>query len=153
MKIRFLSIAFFISCLAVSATAQTSTDLQAKYGQAFESFFVRPNILMTVQYTIDGQILEAVIEPNHMQKKGDNKSLGVLSNSEMLPETATEIIEEIAPLSKRGQRRNELFLSSSYCGSVSMEIYESVEIYLYYACSTIYKGNRVISAAMVRWKK
>ncbi len=152
MKLKILTIALFVLFSATSITAQTSADLQTKYGKSLEAYEVRPNVLMTVEYTKNGEILEAVIETRHTHKKSENNSYSVTAVSVLSPILVAEIIEEIAPASERGRRLNQITFYSS-CNSIATEKYENVEILWSYKCGEVVKGSSELYAVQVRWRK
>ncbi len=83
MKHKLSKITLFILCAVLSAVAQTSADLKTKFGKTLEAFEVRPNVLMTVEYATNGQILEIIIEPRHTERTEKNKNYNVLAFSSL----------------------------------------------------------------------
>jgi len=152
MKLKFFPVALFGLFAVLSATAQTSSDLQAKYGKPLEAYEVRPNILLAVEYTTDGQILEAVIEPRHTEKQPENNSYSVTAFSSLSSEVVAEILDELIPSVERGKRLSQSSFNSS-CNSIARELYQNVEINRAYKCSEIVKGSSALYAVRVRWRK
>jgi hypothetical protein len=151
MKLQISKIVFFILFAAISAMAQTSADLQDKYGKPLEAYEVRPNVLLTVEYAKDRQVLEIIIEPRHTKRTGEGRGYSVTGISTLSSKVVDEIVEEIFPLNNRGQLLNSMVIGSG-CSQLSSEIYGNVQINRVYTCSETEGEDRLL-AVRVRWKK
>jgi hypothetical protein len=82
---------------AVVATAQTGSDLAARYGKPdAEQFVVHPGITLMARYAEDRAACEILIEPEHsMQGPDDNEP-------SMEPDIVSTTIDELIPKSQRG---------------------------------------------------
>ena len=58
---KLLGLALTLAFLAISASAQTANDLNAKYGTAHDSYEIRPGIFVTVKFAPDGRACEMTI--------------------------------------------------------------------------------------------
>ena len=85
-----------ITMMTITVLAQSASELRTKYGPPMDAYEVRPNILVTVQYTKDGEVDEYVIESRHNSRKGSS------AESLISPKTAREVIDELAPVAQRG---------------------------------------------------
>ena len=107
--------------LALLFAPQTSTELHFRYGEPdIERFVVRPGIGLTVEYGSDGQACQMVIERQRMliekeQPKG------------MSPDIVSGILDEVAPLSVRGNEVGRA-MESMGCSEGQIEEYENVWI-------------------------
>jgi len=89
---------------AIIATAQTPSDLAARYGDPdAERFVVRPGITMMASYAEDRTVCEMVIEPKHPIHRTDDKE------QSMATPTVSEIIDELIPKSERGILLDRIF--------------------------------------------
>src|SRR5579864_4313721 len=79
--------------------SQTSPQIAAKY-PAITGYMVRPDVLMTLRYTTDGEVCEASLERRHNTGK-------VVELDEFLPTgLVLQLLDEIVPPAKRGQRQD-----------------------------------------------
>jgi hypothetical protein len=82
---------------ALLANPESSRELHSRYGEPdIERFEVRPGIGLTVEYGSDGQACQMVIERQRRLIEKEQPSKG------MSPDMVSGIIEEVAPLSVRG---------------------------------------------------
>jgi hypothetical protein len=87
----------FLFTSGVVATAQTASDLAARYGNPdAEQFVVRPGITLTARYAADRTACEILIEPEHSSQRPDDKELP------MEPGIVSTVIDELIPESERG---------------------------------------------------
>lgn len=116
-------LAIFIILLCMnSAIAQTSLDLQKKYGRPVMSYVVSEHILMTPEYTSEGQVCMMRLHPRHYASNVNRVSAN-------LPfQELTRVLNELAPLRTRGAKR-EPFNSGATGGGVEWMTYayENVE--------------------------
>ena len=67
-----LTLLFFL--FAIIATAQTPSDLAARYGDPdAEQFVVRPGIMVMARYAEDRTACEMLIEPKHSIQRPDDR--------------------------------------------------------------------------------
>ncbi len=81
---------------AGTIVAQSSADLQSKYGSPQDAFVVRPGLLMTAKYAADGRVFEMYLI--QARTPGSNISL----RTPLTPETVPALIDELVPESERG---------------------------------------------------
>jgi len=85
-----------------SAIAQTPLDLQKKYGKPIVSYVVSEHILMTPEYSTDGQVCMMRLHPRHYASNINYVSAN-------LPfQELTRVLNELVPLRTRGEKRNRL---------------------------------------------
>jgi len=111
------------TCLILAAAsgvlAPSSQELHNRYGEPYlESFLARPGIGLTVEYGSDHSACGGLIEPAHPLFHPE-ESLPLMS-----PDTVTEILEEVVPVSHR--RRNVRRASRSRTPGTSAENPNSV---------------------------
>jgi hypothetical protein len=97
---RKIALAFAIILLCVSsAIAQTPLDLQQKYRQPVMSYIVSEHILMTPEYTTDGQVCMMRLHPRHYASNVNYVSAN-------LPfQELTRVLNELVPLRTRGAKK------------------------------------------------
>ena len=124
-------------------TAQTANEMRQKYGSPDDKgrYLVRAEIGMSVLFAKDGQACKVLIKPLHQMAQDEFWSEGL--DSEM----ASQIIDEIVPISVRGRRGREI----SFSGRVTVTDYENVMIRrTMVSKSDSSKGER---EAEIVWKK
>ena len=82
----------------LTAAAQTSADLEKKYGPPATFYEVRPGVLLAAKYSEDGQACEMVVE---RRRKADS---GVTPESTLTDELVKELIDELVPAPGEGRR-------------------------------------------------
>lgn len=104
---------------AISAYAQTSVELREKYGEPkvirlkngrpeVEQYIVRPNIALKVTYTKSGQVCEMLIAPVTSTPSGGVSRTTYAPDGDLMPtDVAISIINEVAPVEKRGNKISE----------------------------------------------
>jgi hypothetical protein len=114
-----LALAFFAVCSAATVTtAQTASELRAKYGEpqmsqvannhsVVERYLVRPNILMTIRYTKHGLPCEAVIEPVPDSTPREGRVAHAAEGDYMATAEVIKLINELVPIEKRGKKTGE----------------------------------------------
>jgi hypothetical protein len=142
-SLRSVWIIVLLFLAALTAQAQSSNELRAKYGSAMEAYEIRPFILMTVKYTEDALVNEYVIEAHHTSKGS------VDGNSFISRDTAREIIDEVVPMSQRGRYIGTMSFTGG-CNELTNEDYERVEIKTFHTCSPIKGAN--VASIIVHWK-
>jgi hypothetical protein len=119
-----------LCCLLVSATtttlALTSEDLRQLYGAPTnvvqrrddtpnsESFLLSPNIKFTVQYGADKQACVMTLEPEASQEREEHGEQ-VMSSTRI-----SEILEQVAPADKRGEKPRDGSSSIACAGSIGV---------------------------------
>jgi hypothetical protein len=151
---RLVKALLFILLIAVSCLAQTPDDLQRKYGKPetlskksspdrIERYRVRPGLSMTVKFANEAAICEMIFEPN-LSSKEDRVATRVLSEDE-----ARKIVEEFAPVAKRGRDIIKMTRPGHDCTSVTYNEYERVMIAVITRCEERGGG---IHSVKIRWK-
>jgi len=126
LKPNYVVLVFCVVVIATSVLAQTSNDLEQKYGRRDNhlvrrlGYKVRPGIIMTVSFARDEQVCEAVIEPQRVSESG------IDDGRRMPAAVAEEIINEVVPVGQRGKRTGGLIFGN-YTSWVREE-YEYVSI-------------------------
>ena len=108
-----------ISCILILASsplaAQTSTNLEAKFGVPMTAYEVRSDFLLLVKYAVDGQPCEMRIQP--------------LKFNSMIPDDAAkEILDEVIPIAERGAKDNRIAVGTVGSTATMSERYENVSI-------------------------
>jgi hypothetical protein len=125
-----------------SAFAQSSSDLQARYGAPYEAYEVRPHILMTVLFGAVGQACEMDIEARHRYDG--------LNGTDLIPlPVIEEILEEVAPTEERG-KVERLITFSGGCSSLRSGEYENVSIYRTELC--LRSSGKAVEEVRIKWK-
>jgi hypothetical protein len=116
-----LVIAILLLCVN-SAIAQTPLDLQKKYGKPIISYIVSEHILMTPEYTTDGQVCMMRLHPRHYAPNVNYVSAN-------LPfQELTRVLKELVPLRTRGAKKDPFDTGAAGGGVEWMTYaYENVE--------------------------
>lgn len=151
MKLRLLQTGLLLMLTTIPVWAQTSADLNSKYGTPQQSYEIRPGIFMSVQYNADGQVCEMSVEKHHIKVSGViNVDPTVISADEM-----KEIVEELVQMNQRGAKSKNLGLYSiNGVGGTKMDDYENVYITSYFKVSASKKAivNNGTVAIVITWK-
>jgi hypothetical protein len=135
---------FLALCIAATALGQTSADLTSKYRQVI-SYEVRPGVLVTPKYTVEGQVCEMVIERRHKTDKEIN------FGSSFSEKEVKELADELVPQSERGKALTELLNTSVSGGFITTEYtYENVLIRVYGTTRPEPAGDMVVT---ITWRK
>jgi hypothetical protein len=119
-----LTLLFFL--FAIIATAQTPSDLAARYGDPdAEQFVVRPGIMVMARYAEDRTACEMLIEPKHSIQRPTDKE------QSMAPRTVSRIIDELIPESERGRLLNRM-IESMGASEHQVADYQNVTIGQYF---------------------
>jgi hypothetical protein len=112
----------FLFVAAITASAQTASDLVARYGEPdAERFLVRPGVTLTVRYDGNRTACEMVIEP----------TISIMRQAEpgkyIPPELMDQIIDEVVTEADRGKL---LFaaVTKSGCNDLETKDYENITI-------------------------
>jgi hypothetical protein len=143
---KLLGLAIIIGLCFISSSAQTANDLSAKYGAAHQSYEIRPGIFITVKFAADGRVCEMWLEKRHVQASG---TIG-LDPTTLSPEETKPIIQELIPLSERGNETKSSGLNRiSGIGGDTLEDYENVSITYIWGVNQRESGT---AAVVIRWK-
>jgi hypothetical protein len=150
MKLRFLQLSLLLSLAAIPAWAQTSSELNSKYGVPTQSYEIRPGIFLTVKYAADGQACEMAVEKRHVRASGTID----LDSTTLSSEEKKMIVEDLIPVAKRG-KRSEVSGDIAIIGGGGTESddYENISITYYSNYSP--SKNAIIRgtvAIVIRWK-
>jgi len=142
----------FLMVVPIGVKAQTAEDLTVRYRTPINAYEVRPGILMTVKYGTDGQVCEMVVERRHTTDSGVNLS------SSLPKKLIDELIDELAPTYKRGERidksiSGKYYLETAIDGRITSteRNYEHAVIIIIGAISTsgCESGDVVL---IIKWK-
>src|SRR6266481_2079335 len=118
LKFSLLAGMMFLTGLSASLTAQTPEDFKQRYGDPHAGVYrVREAITAKVTFDNNNQAQEIVVVP----LPADD------SPSAMSTATATEVLNEVMPVSRRGKLLKTGAFAAS-CVSVQAEEYEKVTI-------------------------
>jgi len=118
LKFSLLAGMMFLTGLSASLTAQTPQEFKQRYGDPHAGVYrVREAITAKVKFDHNNQAQEIVVVP---LPAGD-------SPSAMSTATATEVLNEVMPVSRRGKLLKTGAFAAS-CVSVQAEEYEKVTI-------------------------
>jgi hypothetical protein len=120
-------------------------DLREKYGaaDAHGRFLVRPGIGMTAEFGQDGQVREMLIKRLDSEDESNGGRSTVMSSA-----VAKEILEEVAPVARRGKLgKKSAFVSG--CTHIAVDEYEHMSIGNVTRCEA--QGGGTYSAT-VHWK-
>ena len=151
MRLRLLQIGVFLLLAAIPAWAQTSGDLNSKYGTPQQSYEIRPGIFMTVKYNADGQVCAMSVEKHHIQASG---IISVEPQTIISAAEVKEIIEELVPVNQRGAKIGFGHISISGSGGTETDEYENVYSTTYFQVSSSKKAivNYGTVAIVITWK-
>jgi hypothetical protein len=133
--LRLLLTSVLLLLPGLPAAAQTSADLEKKYGAPVTFYEVRPGLLLSAKYSNSGQVCKMVIE--RMRKTES----GVTLESTLTDELAKELIGELVPAPGRGEKDKFYGLTLLFRGEVTSYAYENVSIAL--------RGKAVL---VIEWK-
>ena len=118
ITIRTTLFVFAILSTGLLASAQTSSELRARYGApqeienqnnrvVAERFLVRPTIQMTIRYTRQGEPCEAVLEPVPNSTPKTGRAEHAPDGDFMVTAEVIKVVDELLPPNKRGKKINE----------------------------------------------
>lgn len=154
MSERLLKALLVMLLVAAPSLAQTSADLRSKYGEPetlsnksspnrIERYRLRPGVFLTVKFAGEDAICEMLFEPVRASNARSG-STRVLSEDE-----ARKIVEEFAPVARRGRSIIKMTRPGHECTSVTYNEYEQVMILLITRCE---KQGGGIHSVKIRWK-
>jgi hypothetical protein len=134
---------------SAAGLSQTAGDLQKKYGppDASGRYTVRPGIGLTVRPDESGNAREVTIKP--IDSSADATGRASKKAPVMNPGVAREVLDEVAPASKRGQYEGAGNAEFG-CASVDHLRYENVLISISNRCHQQGGGTYSIN---IRWKR
>jgi hypothetical protein len=151
LRLNYAALVFCLVITGTSALAQTSDDLERKYGRRDDQlvrrlgYKVRPGVIMTASFTRDSQVCEAIIEPQRVRE------LGVDYERTIPGGVAEEIVNEIAPVEQRGKRMGGLIFGN-YTSWVRDE-YEHVSIMRLLMGRGGPEKDMKVAEVRIRWKQ
>jgi hypothetical protein len=154
MSDRLLKALLIVLLIAAPSLAQTSAELRRKYGEPetlskksasnrIERYKVRREITMTVKFAGETTVCEMLFEPERPSNSNSAPAIIMLENE------AYKLVEEFAPVSKRGKPIIKMTTPGHDCSSVTYNEYEQVMILVLARCDE--KGGGIHSVK-IRWK-
>lgn len=154
MSEKLLKALLVILLVAVPSLAQTSADLRRKYGEPetlsnksspnrIERYKLRPGVFMTVRFAGEDAVCEMLFEPTRASNDRSN------ATKILLEDEARKIVEEFAPVARRGRSIIKLTRPGHDCTTVSYNEYEQVMILLIIGCE---KRGGGVHSVKIRWK-
>lgn len=154
MSERFLKALLVMLLIAAPSLAQTSADLRRKYGEPetlsnksspnrIERYKLRPGVLLTVKFVGADAVCEMLFEPVRTSNDRSN------ATRILLEDEARKIVEEFAPVARRGRSIIKVTRPGHDCTTVSYNEYEQVMILLIIGCE---KRGGGIHSIKIRWK-
>jgi hypothetical protein len=146
MKNRLLILIPLMLTAVIVGMAQTSDELTQRYGPRDQNgrYMARPGIGVTVEFGVNGQVSQMMIKPLDIKSGSAEAAVKVMPS-----ETVSGILQEVAPVDKRGQYRGTTVFRSG-CTSVEHIDYERVAITLRSRCER--QGGGTYSAG-ITWKR
>lgn len=137
--------------IVVIGMAQTRDEFKQKYGSpdAKGRYIVRPNIGLSIEYKEGRNPSEMVIKPLDSDSANASNSEKERSNKVMPSDEAEKVLNELAPVAKRGEKG---FVGKLLSGCISADHieYEQVTINIVKRCERQGGGTSSIN---IRWKK
>ena len=116
MRERLLVVGFLMLRI-VSVSAQTASEIEARYGKSEKVYSVSEHIWMTPTYAADGQPCEITLYPKRV-------SPGTTYFFQKLPAAELKVVlEQLVPFSNRGTRQYESFPWSEFWGHTASTTY------------------------------
>lgn len=137
--------------IVVIGMAQTRHEFKQKYGSpdAKGRYIVRPNIGLSIEYKQGQNPSEIVIKPLDSDTTDISNSEKESSRKVMPSDEAKEVLDELVPVAKRGEKGLVANISHG-CTSGDHTEYEQVTIDIVKRCERRGGGTYSIS---VRWKE
>jgi hypothetical protein len=151
LKSNYAMVAFCMVVTGTSVLAQTSNDLERKYGRRDNHFVrrigyaVQPGIIMTVSFTRDNQVCEAVIEPQRVSESG------IEYERRMPAAVAEEIVNEVVPVEWRGKWTGGMIFGNY--SSWQRDEYEQVSIMRLLVGGGGAERDLKVDEVRIRWKQ
>jgi hypothetical protein len=130
---RLLLTSVLILLSGLQAAAQTSAELEKKYGPPVTFYEVRPGIFLSAKYSDSGQACEMVIE---RRRKAES---GITFESTLTDGLVKELIDELVSVPERGEKDKFYGLTLLFRGEVTSYGYENVTIALRWKAVLIIK--------------
>ena len=133
--------------IVVIGMAQTKDEFRQKYGapDAKGRYTVRPDIGLSVKYKQDQNPSEMNIMPLEVDIEDDSKS----SDEVMPSDVAEEVLEELVPVTKRGEKVSAATILNG-CPFSNYTEYERLSIMIGKRCERRGGGTYSIT---IRWKE
>jgi microcystin-dependent protein len=149
--ILLVSLISFLSIFVLLGLAQTRDEFKQKYGLPDDKgrYVVRPDIGLSIEYKQGQNPSEMVIKPLDSDAANASNSEKENSRKVMLSDEAEEVLDELVPVAKRGERGFVAKLLSG-CISADRTEYEQVTIDIVKRCERRGGGTYSIS---VHWKE
>lgn len=113
MKVKVITILAFLLLSLGSASAQTTSDLAAKYGEPVRAYVISEHIWMTPDYSADGQVCQMRLYPRRIGAANDNYL------SKRLPFDEIKFaLNQLVPVNKRGNKKDSFGLTTTGGGAV-----------------------------------
>ena len=132
---RLLLTSVLLLLTVVPAAAQTSADLEKKYGPPVTLYAVRPGVFLSAKYSDSGQVCKMVIERMRRTESG-----GTIEST-LTVELVKELIDELVPVPGRGEKDKFYGLTLFFGTEITSYAYENVSIAL--------RGKTVL---VIEWK-
>jgi hypothetical protein len=130
--------------IAAIVWGQSSADLSAKYRQ-ITSYELRPDVVMTPKYAVDGQVCEMVLE------KRQKTDIGVVFGVSFSDKEVKSLVDELVPEAERGRDLTKPLNTTVDGGFMTTEYnYENVHVRVYGITRPAPAGDRVIT---ITWPK
>ena len=145
-KLCFLGSGFLLTllCGLQAAFGQTSADLSTKYRQVV-SYLLRPTVIMTPRFAVDGQVCEMAIE------RRQNTDTEIVIATSFSEEEVHELVDELAPEAERGRNLTRHLNGFVAGGSIITQYsYENLLVQVYGTTRPEPTGNSVI---VITWPK
>jgi hypothetical protein len=122
--------------------SQTHAQLDLRY-RVIRSYEIRPGIVMTPKYTIDGQVCEMELEPRHQT------ATGITFGQALSEHLVRELVQELVPISERGKELESEFNTTVQGSFTSTKYpYEKITVEVYGTIRPSPNGDFV---AIIKW--
>lgn len=141
----------FAFMIVIIGMAQTRDEFKQKYGSPDSKgrYIIRPNIGLSIKYKQGQNPFEMVIKPLDSDIANESNPEQESSNKVMSSDEAEEVLDELVPIAKRGEKGFVGNLLSG-CTFVNYIEYEQVTIDIAKRCEKQGGGTYSIT---VRWKQ
>jgi len=144
-RIALIKSSLVLLTVTVSAFAQTSADLEKKYGSPVSQYEVRPGIVMMPTYSTDGQVCKMYVERRHFSETGFDQRL------HLSQDTVLELMDELAPAALRGGKsKGDGF--SRITGQLAQQIYDYDNVSITVLDGVASDNGNGGAAIIIRWK-
>jgi hypothetical protein len=135
--------------LAIPVCAQTSSELEGKYGKPQKFYEVRPDVMMTVTFNDEGQACEMRVERHNATESTTYMNMTFYPQS-----MAQEIVDDLVPFEARGAKSKHSGLINITGSSGSrFKDYKNVQMtYQFNVAAANESECSGIVAIIIRWK-